>query len=113
VKLWIDAQLSPALASWINLQFDGIEASAVRDLGFRDAEDEEIFRAARQADAIVMSKDSDFVDLLWRLGPPPQILWITCGNTSNAQMRAILSGALAQAIVLFRQGEWLVEISGS
>lgn len=112
MKLWIDAQLSPALARWITEHFEGIEAVAVRDLGLRDAEDAEIFQGARQADAVVMSKDSDFVDLVNRLGPPPQVVWIRCGNTSNAQMRLILSSTLSAVVDLLQQGERLVEISG-
>lgn len=113
MTLWIDAQLSPALARWINDTFEGIEARSARDVGLREAEDEEIFEAARAAGAVVMSKDSDFVDLLIRRGPPPQVIWITCGNTSNARMREVLSGALQAAIDLLRGGEWLVEISGA
>ncbi len=69
--LWIDAQLSPALAHWINETF-GVAASAVRDLGLREAKDLVIFHAAREAGAVIMSKDSDFVLLLERFGPPPQ-----------------------------------------
>jgi predicted nuclease of predicted toxin-antitoxin system len=113
MKLWIDAQLSPTLAPWINKNFDGVEAVALRDIGLRDAEDKEIFESARQAGAVVMSKDSDFVELLSRRGPPPQLIWITCGNTSNARMRTVLSDALKIAIDLLNSGEGLVEISGS
>lgn len=112
MKLWIDAQLSPALARWITDHFEDLEAIAVRELGLRDAVDTEIFEAARQAHAVVMSKDSDFVDLVNRLGSPPQVLWIRCGNTSNAQMRAILSRTLSAAIDMLHHGEHLVEISG-
>ena len=113
MKLWIDAQLSPALAPWIHAHFEGIEAVSVRELGLVDAEDAEIFEAARRAQAVVMSKDGDFAHLVDRHGPPPQILWITCGNTSNARMRDILSGTFADALDLLRKGEQLVEISGS
>lgn len=60
MKLWIDAQLSPALAPWINSAFSDIQASSAHLIGLRDAEDQEIFYAARAADA-VMAKDSDFV----------------------------------------------------
>jgi len=67
-KLWIDAQLSPALAAWINRTYEEITAQSVRAVGLRDAEDEEIFRAARQADVMMMSKDSDFLNLLDRFG---------------------------------------------
>ena len=112
MKLWIDAQLSPALARWISENFDGLEATSARRLGLRDAEDEEIFEAARSAGTVVMSKDSDFMDLVMRHGPPPQLLWITCGNTSNARMRAILVDALPDAVELLRRGEWVVEIGG-
>jgi predicted nuclease of predicted toxin-antitoxin system len=40
----------------------------------------------------VMSKDRDLADLVLRHGPPPQIIWITCGNTSNRRLEEILSG---------------------
>ena len=59
-----------------------------------------------------MTKDSDFVDLVDHLGEPPQIIWLTCGNTSNAQLREILTSVLPEALELLRSGEKLVEISG-
>lgn len=111
MKVWIDAQLSPALARWVSEHFEDIEATAVRELGLSDAEDIEIFEAACQAQAVVMSKDGDFVDLVHRRGSPPQMLWIRCGNTSNAQMREILSRTLLPAIHMLQHGERVVEIS--
>jgi predicted nuclease of predicted toxin-antitoxin system len=112
MKLWIDAQLSPALAKWISENFATIEAVAVRDLGLRDAEDQVIFFSARTADATVMTKDSDFLELQKRLGAPPKIIWVTCGNTSNARLRVILSEHLQTAIELLESGEALIEITG-
>jgi predicted nuclease of predicted toxin-antitoxin system len=54
----------------------------LRDLGSRDAEDEDIFEAAKAQGVIFITKDSDFVDLVDRLEtPPPQVMWLTCGNT--------------------------------
>ena len=82
MKIWIDAQLPPTLAEWIRKNF-GLLAFALRDLGLRDARDSEIFAAARIENAIIMTKDSDFVDLVCRLGSPPKILWLTCGNVTN------------------------------
>jgi predicted nuclease of predicted toxin-antitoxin system len=84
--IWIDAHLSPAIAIWITMTF-GITAIALRDIGLRDAEDPEIFEKAKAQGVILMTKDSDFVDLVDRLGSPPQIIWLTCGNTSNAELR--------------------------
>ena len=110
--LWIDAQLSPALAKWVSENFANIEATAVRDLGLREAEDQVIFFSAREADASVMTKDSDFIELQKRLGAPPKIIWVTCGNTSNAKMKEILAASLQKAIELLESGEILVEITG-
>jgi predicted nuclease of predicted toxin-antitoxin system len=111
MTLWIDAHLSPAIAIWIASTF-GITALALRDIGLRDAEDPEIFEAAKAQEVIFMTKDSDFVDLVERFGAPPQIIWLTCGNTSNIRLREILSATLPQALEILRAGEVLVEISG-
>ncbi|MEB3310346.1 MAG: DUF5615 family PIN-like protein [Snowella sp.] len=111
MTIWIDAHLSPAIATWITMTF-GITAIALRDLGLRDAEDPEIFEKAKAQGAILMTKDSDFVDLVDRLGSPPQIIWLTCGNTSNAELRRILSLTLLDALAQLNAGEKLVEITG-
>ena len=110
MTIWVDAHLPPAIATWIASTF-GVEAIALRELGLRDAEDLEIFEAAKAQEAIVMTKDSDFVDLVARLGAPPQIIWLTCGNTSNVRLREILSKTLPRALELLAAGETLVEIS--
>ena len=57
-----------------------------------------------------MTKDADFVTLLESKGPPPQVIWITCGNTTNRNLRRILEGTLRDAIELLSRGEPLVEI---
>ncbi len=107
--IWIYAQMSPAIAEWITANFS-VTALAVRDVGLRDAEDAEIFLEARKQSAIVMTKDSDFVTLQNELGAPPKIIWITCGNTSNARLKEILSATLPKAITLLNTGENLIEI---
>ena len=63
----LDAQLSPSVAEWIQAT-SGIECRAARELGLRDAKDASIFQAARDAGAVMMTKDKDFVELL-RLTP--------------------------------------------
>jgi predicted nuclease of predicted toxin-antitoxin system len=112
MTIWIDAHLSPAIAPWISRTF-GISVFALRDLGLRDAEDPEIFEAGKAQKIIFMTKDSDFVDLVERLGSPPQIIWLTFGNTSNAQLKEILTATLPRALEILATGESLVEISGN
>ena len=41
----------------------------MRELGLRDAVDPEIFQAARKVNAVVMTKDRDFINLLEHQGP--------------------------------------------
>ncbi len=112
MTIWIDAQMSPSIAAWVSSAF-GVHAVAVRDVGLRDAKDQEIFQAARKVNAVVMTKDSDFVLLLERFGPPPQVVWITCGNTSNARLTEILTNTLPRTLELLKSGEKLVEINAS
>ena len=108
--LWIDTQLSPHLAPWVTRHL-GVEARSASWLGYRDATDQVIFSAAKKANAIVLTKDRDFPDLLDRYGPPPSVIWVTIGNTTNAHMKEVLSRLLPLALDLIGQGETLVELS--
>ena len=111
MTLWIDAHLSPSIAAWINRNFPDIDAKSVRALHLQNASDQEIFEAARKAQATIMSKDSDFLKLIDKLGTPPAVIWITCGNTTNRKMRDILGSSLEKAVALIYSGEPVVEIS--
>lgn len=110
MKVWVDAQLSPALAQWLRSVY-GLDASPLRELGLRDADDEDIFFAARHAGAVVMTKDQDFAYLVLRHGPPPQIVWLRSGNSTNARLREILGRQCAAVASLLASGERLVEVS--
>ena len=110
MTLWIDAHLSPLIAAWLTWTFADVQAVPLRDLGLRDAEDKEIFQAAKAAGVVVLTKDADFRHLLDRFGPPPQVLWLTCGNTSNEQLQEVLHATLPAALELLTAGEPLIEI---
>jgi predicted nuclease of predicted toxin-antitoxin system len=109
VIVWIDAQLSPALAPWLTSEF-GVEAYSVRFLSLLRAKDSSIFQQAREANVVVMTKDVDFVLLQEQFGAPPAILWVRSGNTSNAYLRQVLRRTFPQARRMIEAGEILVEI---
>ncbi|MFM7267719.1 MAG: DUF5615 family PIN-like protein [Cyanobium sp.] len=111
--LWLDAQLSPALANWITAQFTPIQAVPVRELGLRNADDREIFAQARSAGAVVMTKDRDFLHLLFEQGPPPQVIWLRVGNSSNQALQAVLLRTLELALASLGEGEPWVEVRSS
>jgi predicted nuclease of predicted toxin-antitoxin system len=107
--IWLDAQLPPTLAFWMRNNL-GLDAKGLRDLGLRDADDVEIFAKAKAAGAVLISKDIDFVDLVQRLGPPPQVVWLTCGNVTNAHLKAVFARAWPSVAALLSAGEPVVEL---
>ena len=106
--LWLDAHLSPLLAPWIAEKFN-CECTSFRDLGFRSASDRTVYFAARERGAIIVSKDSDFVDLLRQHGPPPKVIWVRCGNRSNLEMQRVFEKGLGIAVD-FLETESLITI---
>jgi predicted nuclease of predicted toxin-antitoxin system len=111
MTLWIDAQLSPFIALWINTNFPDINAKSLRSLGLHKSNDSDIFQKAKTAEVVLVSKDHDFVRLVEQHGTPPQLIWITCGNTSNANLCNILQATLQHAVNMLNAGESIVEIS--
>jgi len=109
-ELWPDAHLPPALVPWLIERFD-MQAQSFDRAGLRFATDEEAFAKARQADAVIVTKDADFPRLLERYGPPPRVIGLTFGNTSRSRLQDILTSKLGIALNLLDEGERLVEIS--
>jgi predicted nuclease of predicted toxin-antitoxin system len=110
MEIWLDAQISPHLATWVQVEF-GIICFSLRHLNMRDAKDLQVFSSAKdKGNVIIITKDEDFCELLNRLGAPPQIIWFTIGNCSNEVMKKILQKELPLALS-FLQDNDLVEIS--
>jgi len=109
MKIWVDAHISPGVAAWINETFDH-EASSLRAIGLREADDLAIFEKAKDEDVVFITKDADFVDLVQVRGAPPKIILLRCGNTTNKRLREIFTLYLNEAIARFSEGEIVVEI---
>lgn len=87
MTLWLDAQLPPTLASWFCETF-GVTALSMKSLGLDKASDLEIFTKAKSEVVVLLSKDSDFLQLLDQWGPPPQLVYLRLGNSTSAFLRA-------------------------
>ena len=109
---WIDEQISPMFASWVTQRFQ-VTCHSVDALGYFSTPDADIFEKARVANVIVITKDRDFREMVLEKGAPPQVVWVTCGNTSTARLQVIFEKAFPLALDLIRNGEVVVEITDS
>ena len=89
----------------------GYNVFHINDFNLQFAEDKEVFEQAKKLNAIIITKDRDFLKLQIRLGAPPKIIWVTSGNTSNERLKQIFSQLFPKAVQLLKQGHNLVEIS--
>src|SRR4051812_23129129 len=106
-----DAQISSSIAKWLIETFN-VRAASTKMLQLMKADDEIIFMAARNANGILISKDRDIPLLLNRYGPPPKVIWLTCGNTSNIVLKRILQNnfkAIIESLIITNDS--LIEIT--
>lgn len=80
MRLIVDQQLPPVLAAWFRDQ--GVDAVHVRDLDLTGAADTAIWAEAVRDNAVVVSRDEDFVTLLHGRGGA-RLVWIRIGNCTN------------------------------
>jgi predicted nuclease of predicted toxin-antitoxin system len=106
----LDVHLPPSLAQWIEEEFK-IECKSFESLNWLTLDDEHVFINAKSMNAIVITKDNDFLNLLLKHKAPPKIIWLTCGNTSKQRLKEILSSYLSVALKMLNDDD-LVEISG-
>lgn len=88
MKLLFDQNLSPRLATRLA---DLYPSSAhVDPLGLGEVDDRVVWNYARQNGFLVVTKDSDFSELVVYLGFPPKVIWIRRGNCSTHDIEQIL-----------------------
>ena len=62
----------------------------VRDVGLARADDLVVWQYAITRGLAIVSKDTDFHQLSFVLGPPPKVIWVRLGNCSTAQVAELL-----------------------
>jgi predicted nuclease of predicted toxin-antitoxin system len=83
MKLLFDHNLSPKLVTHLAALYP--DSSHVAVLGLDTAKDAMVWQYAQQGGYCLVTKDSDFNELLAIKGFPPKIIWIRLGNcTTNA-----------------------------
>jgi predicted nuclease of predicted toxin-antitoxin system len=108
MRFLVDAQLPPALASWIVQR--GHEAMAAREVGLRDAGDPVVWKFAVEGVWVVVTKDEDFAERVLRTGAGPQIVWLRIGNCTNRVLFAWLEPLWPSIIQQLVAGVQAVEV---
>lgn len=110
MKFLVDAQLPPALATWIVER--GHEAQHVANIGMVSATDEDVWRFALSTGAVVVTKDHDFVEWAASRRPAPLVLWIRMGNSANEALIRRLDAVWEIVAESLSSGALVVEASG-
>jgi len=105
----IDAQLPPALAE--AFRHAGFEAVHVAHLGLLSATDSQIWSAAVEKSAALVTKDRDFLTIRAAADRGPTIVWIRSGNASNRDLIEQVTAALPAIIAAITRKEAVIEVS--
>lgn len=88
MKLLFDENLSPKLVSLLTLDFP--ESSQIELLGLRGATDYKVWEYAKEAGFTLVSKDNDFRQRAFLLGPLPKVVWLSVGNMGTQGIASLL-----------------------
>ncbi|AFY61840.1 DUF5615 family PIN-like protein [Synechococcus sp. PCC 6312] len=93
MKLLFDHNLSPQLVKLLADLFP--ESTHVYLLGMDQSEDQEVWNYAQNNDFTIVTRDSDYNELLTLRGFPPKVIWIRRGNCSTTAIETMLRSHLA------------------
>ena len=109
MRFLVDAQLPPALARMLAAK--GFTAEHVYDVELGEAEDNKIWAYAKQVNAIILTKDEDFIVLASFDPNGPPIVWVRLGNTTKQALLTWFEPLLPAITASLAEGNKLVELT--
>ena len=104
-EIWLDVHISPIIAKWME-EYTGFTVKSAYALSLYTMDDKEIYLKAKdQGNVILVSKDTDFSDLISRLGSPPKLINIKIGNCDNRTLWGQLKPNINEAIHFLTSSE--------
>lgn len=88
MKLLFDQNLSPKLVEYFTEYFD--DCKHVHMIGLGKSADSEVWEFAKSNGYTIVSKDSDFNNLVTYFGFPPKVIWLRRGNCSTKTIIEII-----------------------
>lgn len=92
MKLLFDHNLSPKLVNRLADLFP--ELTHLYTLGMDQADDREVWNYAQNNGFTIVTRDSDYNELLVLQGFPPKVIWIRRGNCSTSAIETMLRSHL-------------------
>lgn len=108
MRFLVDAQLPPALAQMLSAH--GHLAEHVTDIGPADAPDRELWLYAVEHEAVLITKDEDFPNMLVLGGAAPALVWVRVGNTRRRALIEWFEPLIDRIVELIEAGNGLVEL---
>lgn len=81
MKLLFDQNLSPKLPIYVKDLFN--ESAHLQDLGLDKSNDLLVWEYAKTNSFTIITKDSDFNNIISLFGFPPKVIWLRRGNSST------------------------------
>ena len=94
MKLLFDQNLSPKLVRRLADLFPG--SSHVHSEGLGTADDDAIWKQARDNGFVIVTKDADYNILSLVRGQPPKVIWLLLGNRTTSQVEELLRASAAE-----------------
>lgn len=102
---WLDCHFSPIIAKWIN-EISSFKCFSGYSLNINSLTDWEIYNKAKEAGSIIIiSKDTDFGQIIMLNGSPPKLISVKKGNCSNKEMFEFLNLHLEKAYKLLSKNK--------
>lgn len=86
--LLLDNNLSPKLCAL--LQADFPNTLHVEQIALEHSSDADVRQYAIAQELVIVTKDSDFNQLIQLFGHPPKVIWLRCGNVPTTRILLIL-----------------------
>lgn len=92
------------------LSAHGHLAEHVTDIGPADAPDRELWLYAVEHEAVLITKDEDFPNMLVLGGAAPALVWVRVGNTRRRALIEWFEPLIDRIVELIEAGNGLVEL---
>lgn len=94
MKLLFDHNLSPRLVTRLADIFP--DSNHVYNLDMEQADDREVWTYAQANNFIIVTRDSDYNELLVVYGSPPKVIWIRRGNCPTLVIETMLRSHIVE-----------------